>query len=148
MNLLLVLIILYVVPCFLGVLLIRFILKKTNKNEWIKPFTVISFTFLSVALISVLIWDRIERTDTSEYIINDRFKCEVQTVEIPSFLDAPIEYSIEIIDKKTHKTKNIEFIVEEGYVTCKVAKNDSNTVLVLYRYQGIEKLQGKIIFRD
>jgi hypothetical protein len=115
---------LYGLPVFLGILLIRYILIRNNKRDLSLKFLKVSFSILILGIISLSIYDWSARHHSLQFNIDKEHICHIEIEELASFLDAPTKFNIKIKNSKHETYMEREFTTQEG--SCLIFLADSN----------------------
>jgi hypothetical protein len=126
--LILALFILYGIPSLAVIFFIRWLLIRYSTKKRANIFAITSICLLLLAGVSVVIWDRMERTFYMSSDFCGEIMIELRVFEIHSFQDAPNEYQLTVKDVQGNILAEEVFVMDGSYIQITPVKKEKQTL--------------------
>lgn len=131
MEVLIITLILYVIPISLAILLVSFIIQKIGYKDIAQKVKTISLIILIILFILTNAFNWISVRHQIEFEMHGKYEISILAIEQESFLDYPVDFKIEIIDKITKENYKVEISTSDGpFLDFYEVKNSEELIVI------------------
>ncbi len=123
--------ILYVIPLAIGIVLIRYFLRRKRLFEVARTFTTSTLAVLSICFLSINSYVYLSRFHSTDFRVNNHSICYVNAFEQEGFLDVSYDFEIELYNEQTGDRNHIEFTTLDGSEMVFLTSKDYPNVIMI-----------------